>query len=305
MSSYEPNVRKIRAIVIGVVAIIAVAVIAMASVQIVPAGNIGVKLHWDALVLDPNGDPVEAGVPAGLVFVTPIQDHVVPITIQVQEFTQQSSAGSNDLQTVTTQITLNYKINPDHVPRLYQKLGLGYRDTVILPAIHETVKQITAKHNANELIQSREIVKAEIEKELRERLAPFDIITVAVSITEFSFSEQFSQAIENKVTAEQNAQTAQNIVALKEAEARQVVAEAEGAKQSVILRAQGEAEAILVKAKAEGEKVRLINEFLQANPQYLEWLRITQWNGALPDTLIMGDSNATPLLQIPSKVTKD
>lgn len=305
MSEYhEPNVRKIRAILLGGVILIVIAVIAFSAVQIVPAGNVGVKLKWDALILDQNGDPIEKGIPAGLNTVIPIQEHIVPVNIQVQEYTQSSSAGSNDLQTVTTQVTLNFKVNPDNVPRLYQKIGLGYKEVVILPAILETVKQVTAKHTANELIQSREIVKGEIQAELTKRLAPFDIIVIAVSITDFSFSQQFSEAIDNKVSAEQNAQTAQNIVALKEAEARQVIAEAEGAKQSAILRAEGEAQAILVKAKAEGEKVRLINEFLANNPQYLEWLRITQWNGHLPDTLIMG-SNATPLLEIPSKTIKE
>lgn len=304
MSLETINFRKVRAIIIGVIAIVIVLAISLLSVQIVPAGNMGVKLKWDALELDKDGNPVEAAIPAGLRLVIPIQEHILPINVQVQEYTQSSSAGSNDLQTVTTQVTLNFHLAPEQVPRLYQKIGLGYREVIILPAIHETVKQVTAKHNAAELIQQREVVKAEIEQELRTRLLPFDIITDVISITEFSFSQQFAQAVENKVAAEQNAQTAQNIVAQKEAEARQRVAEAEGYKQAKIKEAEGDAQAIILKAQAEGEKVRLINQYLAENPQYLEWLRITVWNGQLPDTLLMGE-NVTPLLQVPSKTIKE
>ena len=288
-------------IVIGIAIVIALAVTLLSAVQIVPAGHMGVLLHWDALKLDPETKkPIEPPLEANLYFVVPIQDHIVPINIQVQAFSQTASSASKDLQIVTTQVTLNYHLNEGKVTDLYQQVGLGYQDKLILPAIHETVKQVTARFNAEELITQRPLVKAEIEQGLRERLAIFDIVTDIVSITEFNFSPEFNKAIESKVTAEQNALAEENIVKITEAKAKQAIAQAEGEKQSAIKRAEGEAQATLVKAEAEGKKVELINQYLSQNPQYLEWLKITQWNGVLPETLVSGDG-AMPFITIPAK----
>ena len=55
-----------------------------------------------------------------------------------------------------------------------------------MPAIQESVKQVTARFNAEELITKRETVKDQIEEQIRNRLAA-NIIVDAISITEFSF----------------------------------------------------------------------------------------------------------------------
>ena len=51
---------------------------------------------------------------------------------------------------------LNYHIDPDKAQVVYQQLGFDYANRVITPAIQESVKQVTARFNAEELITKRE-----------------------------------------------------------------------------------------------------------------------------------------------------
>ena len=159
------------------------------------------------------------------------------------------------------------------------------RIRVIQPAIEETVKQVTANYNAEELITKRPLVKQDIESSIRERLNQFDVVTEVISITDFEFSPLFAQAIEAKVEAEQNALKAENDLRRIEVEARQREANAIGLANANIAEAKGEAEAI-----------GIINKALSENPNYLEWLKTQAWDGKLP--LVVGEGG-TPFIQIP------
>ena len=263
-----------------IVALIIAGVSVYASVQIVEAGHRGVLLHWSAV--DTSVPPLSEG----LHFVVPFADSVVQIEVRTLKYVKTTTAASKDLQTVTTAITVNYHPSPDSVHNLYQEVGLFYEDRVIQPAIEEVVKQVTANYNAEELITKRSQVKSDIEVEIRERLNAFNIITEVISITDFQFSPLFSQAIEAKVEAEQKALKAENDLLRIEVEAKQQEAQARGIAAANIAEAEGEAEAI-----------RIINEALASNPNYLEWLKTQEWDGRLP--LVVG-GGGTPFIQIPT-----
>lgn len=315
---------KIKAIIGGIILVIVLAIILSASIQIVDAGHRGVLLHWqevDGIIFDNDLNEWVALRPPlneGLHFVVPIQDEVVNVEIRTQKYEKQTSSASKDLQIVSTGVTLNYHPAPESVHVLYRTLGLDYAARVIQPAVDETVKQVTANYNAEELITKRPQVKADIEENLRQRLLDFNIVQDVVSITDFEFSTQFSSAIEAKVQAEQDALREENLVKLKTAQAKQLEQEAlgdklaniqraEGDKAAAILRAEGLAEAIKIEAEAEKEKIRLISEFIKNNPEYLQWYHVLNWNGKLPDTLVTtnGDQGVVPLLQIPNQVTQE
>ena len=119
--------------------------------------------------------------------------------VRTQKIVESATSASKDLQDVTTQVALNYHIDPDQAQVLYQRLGLDYA-RVVSPAIQESVKQVTARFNAEELITKRETVKGQIEDQITARLAVYNIIVDAVSITDFQFSELFKSAVEAKVS---------------------------------------------------------------------------------------------------------
>ena len=205
--------------------------------------------------------------------------------VRTLKFVKATSAASQDLQTVSTEITVNYHPAPNAINVLYKEVGLDYESRVISPTVEEVVKQVTANYNAEELITKRPQVKSDITAQINDRLDDFNIITEIVSITDFQFSALFAQAIESKVEAEQKAFKAENDLRRIEVEARQHAAQAEGIAQANIAEAQGEAEAIMI-----------INQALADNPNYLDWLKTQQWDGRLP--LVVGEGG-TPFIQIP------
>jgi len=202
-------------------------------------------------------------------------------------FVKGTSSASKDLQTVTTEVTVNYHPDPESINILYKEVGLNYQNRIIAPAVEEVVKQVTANYNAEELITKRPLVKSDIETEITKRLNVYNLITEVISITDFQFSSLFSSAIESKVEAEQKALKAENDLKRIEVEARQRAAQAEGLAAANIAEANGEAEAI-----------KIINQALAQNPNYLEWLKTQAWDGKLP--LVVGEGG-TPFIQIPTE----
>jgi prohibitin 2 len=275
----DVNFGKVKAIIIGIILLIIIGVVASASAQIVDSGNRGVLLHWNAV--DTKSPPLEEG----LHFVVPFQDSVVNMEVRTLKFVKSTSSASKDLQTVSTEVTVNYRPSPNSVHTLYKEVGLDYESRVIQPAVEEVVKQVTARYNAEELITKRPQVKADIELEITTRLNVYNINTDVISITDFQFSPLFAQAIESKVEAEQKAQKAENDLIRIEVEARQLAAQAEGLAAANIAEASGEARAI-----------EIINAALAQNPFYLEWLKTQAWDGKLP--LVVGEGG-TPFIQIP------
>ncbi len=167
---------------VAIIALIVIAAIAAASVQIVDAGHRGVLLHWNAV--DVTAPPLDEG----LHFVVPFQDQVVNMEVRTLLFVKGTSSASKDLQTVTTEVTVNYAPDPNTVNTLYKEVGLNYQNRIIAPAVEEVVKQVTANYNAEELITKRPQVKSDIETEITIRLNTFNIITEVISITDFQFS---------------------------------------------------------------------------------------------------------------------
>jgi prohibitin 2 len=269
-----------KAILIAILLLIIIGVVASASVKIVDAGNRGILLHWNAV--DLSAPPLDEGIH----FLVPFQDDIVQMEVRTLKYDKDTRSASKDLQSVETTVTVNYHADPEHVHVLFKEIGLDYENRVIQPAIEETVKQVTANYNAEELITKRPLVKADIEDAIRDRLNQFDVKTDVISITDFEFSVLFNKAIESKVEAEQNALRAENDLRRIEVEAKQHEATAVGIANANIAQANGEAEAIAI-----------INQALADNPNYLEWLKIQNWNGVLP--LVVGEGG-TPFIQIPT-----
>ena len=279
-SSPSVNAGAAKIVVAAVIVLIVIAVVASSSVKIVDAGNRGILTHWNAV------DLTSAPLDEGIHFVVPFQDDIVQMEVRTLKYDTSTRSASQDLQTVQTTVTVNYHPDTEKVHYLYKEIGLSYENRVIQPAIDETVKQVSANYNAEELITKRPLVKADIENAIRDRLNQFYIETEVISITDFEFSPLFAKAIESKVEAEQKAQKAENDLIRIEVEARQLEAQAVGLAAANVAEAEGEAEAI-----------GIINNALSNNPFYIEWLKTQAWDGKLP--LVVGEGG-TPFISIPT-----
>jgi len=287
------------------IAVIVIGLLGTTSYQQVDAGHRGILLTLGAV--DEGTSYAE-----GAHIVIPIAQIVEQMSIQIQKYVSNTDSASKDLQSVSTEVTVNYRPDAGKVQIIYKELGVFYEDRIIKPAIEEVVKQVTAEYNAEELITLRPLVKTGITEGITERLAEYNIVVTAISITDFQFSGGFSQAIEAKVQMEQEALKAEREIAKKNAEAMQAekvalgqklsaIQIAEGVKQAAILEAEGRAQAILIVAEAEADRIELLATAIRNNPDLLTLEFIKQWNGKFPQMYLSSDRNdLSMLLNIPA-----
>jgi len=247
-------------IIIGIVVILASIIVG--SFTTIPAGHRGVVIRFSAVT----GRILDEGLQTKLPFI----DSVVRMSVQTQKYETDSSAITNDLQDVRTTIALNWKLDPGMAAEVYKTLGLEFIDRIAAPAIQETIKQITAQYNAEDLILRRDEVKGAITENLANRLRERGIITEIVSITVFQFSDTFTAAIEAKVAAEQAVLEAINKLERVKVEAQQREAEAKGEADARIAKAIGEAEYIRVVTEAQVAANQAIVESL--TPEILQYI---------------------------------
>lgn len=210
----------------------------------------------------------------GLHFVIPVITSIQNMNVKLLKFEQKTSASSKDLQMVTTVVTVQFHLS--EVSMLYQKIG--EEDVVVTvtlqPAVEESVKAVTAKYTAEELIKKRAEVKLKISEAIvnflkatmEEKGLKLEAIRISnVAITDFNFSDEFNKSIEMKVRAEQQALQAKN-------EKIKKITDAEAVAEKIRLESIAKANAILREARA-----------LRTNPLLIEYKRMEKWDGKLPE----------------------
>ncbi len=122
----------------------------------------------------------------------------------------------------------------------------------------QAFKDVTVTFRTVDIAPNRDEIKDEVELRLDAELDQFSIDVVALLIESISFSEAFTQSIENKQIATQEAARAAELISKAENEALAVIAAAEGVAGALVAEAQGKAEAN-----------RLITESI--NPLLVQW----------------------------------
>lgn len=277
---------KVGSIIGTAIAAILLLVILCSSITKVPVGSTGVVVTLGKT----QGTTLSEGWHIKAPFVT----SVVAMDNRVQKLEVESAATSKDLQAVSSTIAVNYHLAEDSSNAIYKQVGQAYSETLLSPAIQESVKNVMAQYSAEQLITQRSVVSNAINAELSEKMNAYGIFINEFNITNFQFSSEFDAAIEAKQVAEQNKLRA-------ETEKEQRIIEAEAAAQEQVVSAQAEADAILAKANAEAEAVRIkadaeaeANEKIAASltPEILEQQKLEQWNGDVPNTVLGNNSDA-------------
>jgi prohibitin 2 len=180
-----------------------------------------------------------------------------------------SDAGSKDLQSVHADLVVNFVVDPAKARDLYvSNPALNYAELLLQPATYETFKAVVAQYTAEELVTKRQEVSAAIATNLQKRMVRYHLVVQNVNLVNFGFSKAFDAAIEEKVTANQKAATAENNLKRTKFEAEQRIAQAEGEAKAIAIQS-----AAVEKSGGQG---------------YVQLQAIAKWDGKLPQYVAAG-----------------
>lgn len=228
-----------------------------ASFKTVKSGEIGLRVRF--------GKIVDSKLTEGFNFKIPYVEKIVKVNIKTQKVELTTESSTKDMQTVQTILAVNFRVEKDQAVKLYKNVGNSYKDTILIPAIQESVKSAMSKYSAEEVITKRNEVSEECLRVLQSKVKKYGLTIQDFNIIDLSFSEAYKQAVEEKTIAEQKVLTAQQNLERARVENEQKVAEAEATRQVNELLNQTITEDILLK-------------------QFIE-----KWDGKLPETYAGND----------------
>ena len=243
--------------VIGVLFILFL--IVFQPMTIVGVGERGVKVTL--------GQTSPVALEEGVHFVMPFISTVKKMNVKTVKANIATMAQSKDIQQARIVYVVNYNLQPENAPKMWRTVGRDYVSVVVMPTVEGIVKDTIGKWNAQDIVANREKVASEVLFKLNEKLGPKYINVSDFQITEIQYSQAFEQAIESKVTAEQEALKAKNKTVQVQEEARQKIIASEAEAKSMAIRAQA----------------------LTQNKNLVEYEAVQKWDGKLPQYM-MGNS---------------
>ena len=232
---------------------------------IVGVGERGVKVTL--------GQTSPVALEEGVHFVMPFISTVKKMNVKTVKSNIATMAQSKDIQQARIVYVVNYNLQPENAPKMWRTVGRDYVSVVVMPTVEGIVKDTIGKWNAQDIVANREKVASEVLFKLNEKLGPKYINVSDFQITEIQYSQAFEQAIESKVTAEQEALKAKNKTVQVQEEARQK-----------IIASEAEAKSMAIRARA-----------LTQNKNLVEYEAVQKWDGKLPQYMM---GNSVPFVKL-------
>lgn len=234
----------------GCMVFIILFILLLCSFKTVKSGEVGLKIRF--------GKIVDTSLTEGINWKIPFIEKVVKVNIKVQKTEMSVEASTKDLQIVNTTVAVNYRVDSNKASYLYKTVGNAYEETVLQPAIKESIKSAIAQYNAEEITTNRTTVSESCLNAIQSKVDKYGIIIEDFNLTDFSFSAEYTKAIEEKQVAEQNLE-----------------------------KAKLEAEQKITEAQATADANNLLQETL--TDELLTKQFIEKWNGTLPETYAGND----------------
>ena len=295
-------------LVSAVCIILAIAVVAVSCISTVPTGHTGILTTF--------GRVEDRNLPEGMNFHAPWQN-ITTMTNKEQIFTEKNLCFSADLQEVAYTYTVKYSLLPSAAPTIYKTVGTDYFNILIKPQVNNAIKAEFGLVEAENMTELRTQLQAKINETVRAFATQYGI-ELSVVIDDFDFSDAYTNAIEAKQVAEQEALRDRTQQQMETERARQQAErakiEAENAAAIRQINAEADAEAARVKAQADyevaqleadaiayrGQKEAEATQALAAaiTEEIVAYEYAQNWSGNLPQYM-MGGSGALPIIDIP------
>jgi prohibitin 1 len=204
----------------GIVALVAALVAVSQVLTVIPAGHVG--------VVDFFGTVSPMTLKAGINFVNPLA-RVIKFSVKTQEIKETMDVPSKEGLTVQLEISTLFHLDPDKAADVYKTIGPNYIEIILEPQFRSVVRGVTAGYEAKALYTSeREMLAGIIQKDLQHLVGPRGVTVEASPLRRVGLPGGLTQAIEEKLRAEQESQRMQFVLLKEKQEAERKRIEAQG-----------------------------------------------------------------------------
>jgi len=204
-----------------------------ASIVIIDAGETGVYSLF--------GRVRDTELSSGFHLVIPLA-RVTKMTIRTEEYTMSITQGegarygadaitslTKEGLSVDLDMTVLYRIKEDQASDIYKEVGLKYDEKIIRPTIRTSIRDVIAQYEAKDIYsEKREEASDQIKEALSKALEDRGIIIESVLLRNVALPSNLSNAIQEKLQAEQEAQKYDFILEREKKEKERKIIEAEG-----------------------------------------------------------------------------
>ena len=287
---------RVGAIVRDTVLGLAVAATLLSSIYTVEEGHVAVVKRFSE---------AKYQVEPGLHFKAPIVDSLETMEVRTRKNVEENIpvATAEQMPSHAT-VSVNWTVNRAEAIDIFKQYGGldQFESRILDPKIKSGSKEAISKHTAEEIIRNRNVVITKIQDAIITAMEPYPIVINSVQLENITFPITYTEAIEAKQVALQEAVKEEHKLERQRLEAQRQVNTAEAEKQSRMKAADGVAYQTETEAKAEAEAIRLIGianagkiqamaTALATNPQVIEYEQVKRWQGNVPTT-VMGNGQS-------------
>ncbi len=222
---------------LAILAVVLFGLLALNSVACVKTGHVGVVTMF--------GRVTGRNMPEGIHLVNPLA-RVHELNVKTLEIKERAAVPSKEGLIMGLEASVLYHLQPETASDVFQKLGPGYADILLVPNFRAAMRGVTAANSASTLYSdARESIARQILNDLQAQVQPRGIVIENVLLRDLQLPETLKQAIEAKQQAQQEAQRMEFVLQREKQEAERKRVEAQGIKDFQNIVTEGISEKLL------------------------------------------------------------
>ena len=189
-----------------------------------------------------------------------------PVSIRQQTAEDTAECYSADLQQITVNLRVLFRIPESSVVKLFQEYHGEPFESLVAPRVQEALKEVAALQSAELVVKNREQIKTRALELTKKKIGTL-LVVEDIVIQDIALTKELENAIEAKMVQEQ-----------------------EAAKSKYLQqRVQIEADTAVIQAKGEAESIRIRGQALKDNPTFVDLKIVDKWDGLTPLVIGGGD----------------
>jgi prohibitin 1 len=202
------------------VIVVVLSLLLFRSARVVPAGHVG--------VVDLFGKVRNQALPSGLHLVNPLAK-VHRMSVQTNEVKETMDTPSSEGLIVHLDVSILYHLDAAKAPDVYRTIGSEYETVLVKPNVRSAVREVTSSYQAKALYSAeREKMSSDINQHIVSAIEPRGVVVERMLLRDVALPMRLQQAIQEKLSAEQQAARMQFVLLKEKQEAERKKIEAEG-----------------------------------------------------------------------------